>query len=74
MTLRLRWKRFQRLLHSFLPYQVKKKYGPDQVTDLLCLIGTWVAAMTIFYVGIKVMFSGVKTPTSVVIQHTVGHI
>jgi len=62
--MRLKWKRFQRWLHSLLPYKVKKKYSPDQVTDQVALVGTWLILFTVFILGIKLMFSTVKGPVA----------
>ena len=67
--MRLKWKRFQRWLHSLLPYKVKKKYSPDQITDQVALVGTWLILFTVFILGIKLMFSTVTGPVAQRILH-----
>ena len=60
LNLRLRLKRFQRWLHSILPYRIKRKYSPEQVTDQFTLAGTWIAVLTLFLIGMRYMFSSVQ--------------
>ena len=60
MNLRLRLKRFQRWLHSILPYRIKRKYSPEQVADQFTLAGTWIAVLTLFFIGMRYMFSSVR--------------
>lgn len=60
MNMRLRLKRFQRWLHSILPYRIKRKYSPEQVADQFTLAGTWIAVLTLFFIGMRYMFSSVR--------------
>ena len=60
VSMRLRLKRFQRWLHSILPYRIKRQYSPDQVTDQFTLAGTWIAVLTLFLIGMRYLFSSVR--------------